>query len=362
MKKVQINEKTIILDKAQIKVFNDLEDLRLSFSTQPKENLFFSKIKNIFLSQSRSTNNNFYIYGKVGRGKSMLMRLFFDSLIIKDKYYCHFNSFMQDLHKELHLLRKLKSKNNQTSNLVFLAVKRVIGKSQIICFDEMQVEDVADAMIIRDVFSFFFQNNITVVTTSNCHPLELYQNGLQREVFLDFIKNVVIKNFKILNLDNKVDYRGRFLMSKKHYFYPNNSQNKKEVLELFQKITNQEKTQEKEIEVLGSRKLLVKKSYKNIALFEFDEICKKQLGVLDFQAICGEFNMIFLLNIPKLSKEDRNEAKRLILFIDEVYESKAQLVVLASAAPEEIYIAGVGSKAFKRTASRLNEIGVTVNE
>jgi cell division protein ZapE len=374
------NGERISLDSAQLIVFNQLSHLQKQLLKLFKKNPTRLAIKNLFVSQQAI--KSLYIYGKVGRGKSMLMRHFFENLSTNKKICFHFNSFMQEVHKELHKLRKatrvaIPAKKKDLAgiqNLIFLATKKIIGTAKVLCFDEMQVEDVADAMILQGVFNYFIQNQIVVVTTSNCHPLELYENGLQREAFLkSFAQEILLKNFLILNLDGKIDYRsgdprkvGRQqfavknkLSSKQHYFYPNNSENKKTVLDMFIKTIDQNQPCPREIELLG-RKIVVKNSYKNIALFDFKELCGADLGVADYQAIVQEFSLIFLLNVPILKPEDRNEAKRLIWFIDEVYERKIGgqigLVVLAEAKPEEIYVKGIGAKAFKRTASRLNEI------
>ena len=347
---------TIILDQAQIRVFNHLVNLQKQITKSLRKNPTRLAIRNWFLDQKPI--KSIYIYGKVGRGKSMLMRHFFDNLPISKKSYFHFNLFMQELHKELHKLRKSPPIKNQ--NLVFLATKNIVGKSKVVCLDEMQVEDVADAMILQEVFSYFIKNNIAIITTSNLHPTNLYENGLQRDLFLKFINEVLLPNFVVLNLDANIDYRSQFIASKQHYFYPNNPENKKTILDILLQISNNNKMQTKEIEVLG-RKLLIKNSYKNIALFDFTELCVDNLGVADFQAICQNFSIIFLLNVPILKAEDRNEAKRLIWFVDEVYENKIKCFVLADSRPEEIYVKGIGTKAFKRTASRLNEISGTKN-
>jgi cell division protein ZapE len=341
----------IKLDAAQNIVFKHLESLQKQVVKLSKKNPTRLTLKNLFTNQKPI--KSLYIYGKVGRGKSMLMRHFFENLSLQNKIYFHFNSFMQEVHKELHKLRKIYSNKNR--DLISIATKNIVGKSRVVCFDEMQVEDVADAMILQGVFSYFAENNIAVVTTSNCHPLELYENGLQRDLFLKFVDVVLLQNFLVLNLDGKTDYRSKFIASKQHYFYPNNSENKKVILDLLLQVTDNQTPQVKEIEILG-RKLLVKNSYKNTALFDFKELCGANLGVADYQAIIREFSVIFLLNVPVLKAEDRNEAKRLIWFIDEVYEKKIQLIILAETVPEEIYVKGIGAKAFKRTASRLNEL------
>lgn len=345
----------IILDPAQTIVSNCLSNLQKQLIKLSQKNLTGLALKSFFSDQFNI--KNIYIHGKVGRGKSMLMKRFFDDLPLKKKIYFHFNAFMQAVHKELYNLRK--NQSSQKRDLVSLAVKKIIDGNKVLCFDEMQVEDIADAMILRGVFNYFFDNKVVVVVTSNSHPLDLYKDGLQREVFMQFIKETFLKNFQVLNLENNLDYRSQFLQDHnrypRHYFFPNNAENKKEILDIFIKATNHNSPAIREINLLG-RKLIIKNSYKNIALFDFAELCVAELGVADYQVIVREFDLIFLLNIPRLNQEDRNEAKRLILFIDEVYENKTALIISAAARPEDIYLQGVGAESFKRTASRLNEI------
>lgn len=348
--KLEISGKKITLDKAQIEVLKHLNDLQkqIADSLKHKKKGFFAK----FFSKE-SPIKNLYIYGKVGRGKSMLCKYFLENLKTDKKAYFHFNAFMQKIHKELHKLRK--EHHHKSSNLVFAATKKVIGDVKVLCFDEMQVEDVADAMILKEVFSYFISHKIAIVTTSNLHPLDLYQNGLQRDLFLKFVKEVLLPNFSVLNLDGKVDYRGKFIDSKRHYFYPINPENKKEIDNIWESLIGDDEIKSKEIETLG-RKILVKKSCKNIAFFDFKELCEHDLGIADYAAITAEFSTIFLVNVPILEPEDRNEAKRLIWFVDEAYEKKVKLVILAQTPPEEIYSYGTGHEAFRRTASRLNEL------
>jgi cell division protein ZapE len=342
------NNKKITLDDAQLLVHHQLKNLSEKLSTTKKSKNIFSK----FFSFEKNNNlRGFYIYGQVGRGKSMLMKNFFHHLPIKNKIYFHFNDFMQKIHRQLHKLRAEKN-----ADLIPSAIKNIIGHSALICLDEFQVEDVADAAILRKIFEYIFEKNIVVIFTSNSHPENLYQNGLQRDLFLEFVHKLLFKYCELINLDSKIDYRSQYLKSvKKHYFYPLNFENEKNIAEIFAKITDGNSPIPTEIEILG-RKISIKKSYKNIAFFDFKELCIEALGAADYQAICQKFNIIFLVNIPKLSKEFRNEARRLILFIDEVYENKVLLIMSAEVPAEEIYSEGIGSAAFKRAASRINEI------
>ncbi|MFT7086928.1 MAG: cell division protein ZapE [Rickettsiales bacterium] len=343
--------KTIILDPVQEIVAGNLTHLGRKIIKVLKKSPLRIAIKNLFVAPKPI--KSLYIYGKVGRGKSMLMQDFFKNLPTTKKAYFHFNNFMQAIHKELHKLRK--DESARKLDLIALATKKVVGDIKILCFDEMQVEDVADAMILQGVFNYFVSHQIAVVTTSNCHPLELYENGLQRNLFVNFVNEVLLKNFLVLNLDGKTDYRGEFESLKKHYFSGINLENKKEVAKIWDNFTKKEPIEPREIVFLG-RKILVKRSYQNIASFDFEELCGSNLGVADYEAITAEFKIIFLLNVPILKPENRNEAKRLIWFIDEAYEKQTQLIVLAEGNPEELYVKGIGFKAFKRTASRLSEV------
>ncbi len=343
------NNKKITLDAAQIKVFEKLNQLSEKLSQQKSENIFVRLFK---LKEHSKTPKGFYIYGKVGRGKSMLSANFFHHLNIKNKIHFHFNDFMQKLHRKLYKLRKEK----RDGDLIAKAVESLIGHSKLIFLDEFQVEDVADAMILQRMFEYIFKKKIVVIFTSNSHPEALYQNGLQRDLFLKFVREVLYKNCDLINLDSEIDYRSQYLQSvKKHYFFPINEENLQNINEILTKITDNQPLITAEIELLG-RKITINKTYKNIAFFDFKELCIDNLGTADYQAICQKFNIIFLINIPKLAKEDRNEARRLILFIDEVYENKVKLIMLSKVKPEEIYAEGVGATAFKRAASRINEI------
>ncbi|MDA0902271.1 MAG: cell division protein ZapE [Proteobacteria bacterium] len=354
--KITIDNKEVSLDPVQISVLHKLDQIsqKLSkYNQNLQQKSALHKLFSRFFKQKHKHIPSLYIHGKVGRGKSMLMTHFFNNLAIENKLYLHFNQFMQKVHKQLHQLRNSDQHNNK--DLVEIATKAIIKDNVVLCFDEFQVEDVTDALILRRMFSYIFANNILVIFTSNCHPEELYQNGLQRDLFLKFIHQTLEPNCQIINLDGKQDYRSRYLDAKKHYFFPNNKENKSEILKIFSKITDSNPVYPTEIEVLG-RKLMVKNSYKNIALFDFAELCIANLGVADYQAICQKFSVIFLINVPKLTKEDRNEAKRLVLFIDEVYQNKVKLLILADSKVEEIYAEGTGAKVFKRCASRINEI------
>jgi cell division protein ZapE len=302
-----------------------------------------------------------YIYGGVGRGKSMLISDFFKSLNTNKKLSIHFNVLMQSIHQNLHKVRLGKKKY---SDELIEAVKRTIKDNKILCLDEFQVLDITDAMLLSRIFSYLFSQNILVTFTSNSHPLNLYQNGLQRELFLEFVEQVLLKNCRVLYLDSPTDYRLQYQQNlSKRYFISKLGRCKK-ALEIIANLRGENKFESSKLLVWG-REIVIKKtftlkraqnSYEKVAVFNFDELCKESFASADYRAICQNFDLIFLLKLPKLKQEDRDEARRFITFIDEVYENKTALIIGAQVKPEEIYTEGTGAEAFKRTISRLNEI------
>ncbi len=285
----------------------------------------------------------------------MLMRHFYNNLSINNKLYLHFSDFMQKIHEEIHNIRS--SGNFNKDRLVEMAIKNIVQDNIIICLDEFQVDDITDAMILKKITSYLFKNNIFMIFTSNSRPEDLYQNILQRQSFLDFIINIFKPNCTIFNLDSDIDYRRRFLNKvKQHYFFPIDQENKAKILNIFRHLTNKNKPNKEEIEISKNRKIIINKSHENIALFDFKELCLEALSSKDYKYICNRFNIIFLLNVPKLNPEDRNEAKRFILFIDQAYERKITLLILSAVDIDQIYQDGTDSFKFKRAASRLKEM------
>ena len=336
----------IILDSYQILIAKKLHQLGFDLEIKSSSG-FFKKI-----ISSKNQLKSLYIYGDVGCGKSMLMKDFFASLSKTPKIYFHFNSFIKAIHEALRDVRKEQKKFKDE---LIEALKRVIKKNQLLCLDEFQVLDIADAMILERIFSYLFSKNILVVFTSNSHPQELYKNGLQREVFLNFINQVLLKNCEILHLDSSIDYRRQYSKNLAKRYFISNQKNRAELKEIIKNLTGDKKLQSHILKVWG-RDLKIKKTFDKIAIFNFDELCRNNLAAADYQAICQNFDLIFLLKLPKLMSEDVNEARRFVLFIDEIYENQVALIILAKTNPEKIYENGVGIEAFKRTISRLNEI------
>jgi len=345
------------LDSQQLLVKKKLKQLEHDLESQNSKG-FFKKI-----ISPKIVLKSFYIHGDVGRGKSMLMKNFYNSLLETTKIYFHFNSFMHLIHEALHDIRKEEKKFKDE---LIEAVKRVVKKNKVVCFDEFQVVDIADAMLLSRIFSYLFSQNVVTVFTSNSQPRNLYKNGLQREVFLEFIDKILLKNCEVLHLNSPTDYRSQYKHNLTKRYFISNKKNRKEVQKIIATLTDEKKPKSFKIKVWG-REIKINKTFEmaisqaisktqKIAIFNFDQLCRFELAVSDYQAICKNFDLIFLLKVPKLTSEDVNEARRFVLFIDEVYENKTALIVLAKTKLEKIYESKIGSEAFARTVSRLNEI------
>ena len=340
----------MILDAKQIVIKERLDSLTASLAKEISQ----SFLQRLLTSQSKI--KSLYIHGDVGRGKSMLMKKFFNSLDnlpkTPSRVEFHFNAFMQEMHETLFNIRQEKK---SVPDELIEAVKRVIKNNKVICFDEFQVTDIADAMLLSRIFSYLFENNFIVVFTSNSKPSDLYKNGLQREIFLEFVNHILLKNCDVLHLDSATDYRSQYCQSITQRFFIESDESNSEINKIINNLTGDKPLKPSSVKVWG-REIKLKNTSDKIMVVNFDEICQNSLSASDFRAICKNFNLIFLMQIPKLLPEDVNEAKRFMLFIDEVYENKVALITSSKTSAENIYKNGTGSEAFTRSVSRLNEI------
>ena len=337
--------KKVSLDKNQIALQSILQQLAHHLETQKNEN-FLKK----FFSESKPVKS-FYVYGNVGRGKSMLMSEFF-KLVTIPKVYFHFNAFMRLIQEAL---RDIRREDKKYKDELVEAVKRVVENNRLVCFDEFQVVDITDAMLLLRIFSYLFSQGVTVVFTSNAQPLDLYKNGLQREVFLEFVKNVLLTNCEVFHLDGAVDYRQQYTQNLTKRYFISNKKNRATIKEIIANLTKSQKLKSKTLKVWG-RDVKIKKTFEKIAVINFEDLCAVDFAASDYQTICQTFDLIFLLKLPRLTADNVNEARRFVLFIDEAYENKVALIIQAKVKISEIYKEGTGAEAFKRTASRLNEI------
>ncbi len=338
----------IKLDATQSQIWQRLESLADNIQNQQSSG-FFAKI----LGKKHKTQpKSLYLYSKPGRGKTLLMQKFYDKLQKTPKVYFHFNSFMREIHESL---RDIRAEEKQYKDELIEATKRIIQDKKVLCFDEFQVHDIADSMILGRIFSYLFSQNVIVILTSNSKPQDLYKNGLQREIFLEFVDNTLLKNIDLIKFDDDIDYRMQYKKNLAKRYFVLNEKNRTEVNEIIENLTKSKALKPRTIKVWG-RDVIIKKTYENIAVIDFAEICKVDFGAADYREICQEFSLIFLLKLPILTSQDRNEARRFMLFIDEIYENKTALIILAKAKIDKIFEDEKDKIFHARTISRLNEI------
>jgi cell division protein ZapE len=289
-----------------------------------------------------------YIWGAVGRGKSMLMDLFFAAAPVAKKRRVHFYAFMQEIHARLHARR-----DDQADPIPVVAAA-IAAEATLLCFDEFEVTDIADAMILGRLFQALFALGVVVVATSNRAPDDLYQDGLQRDRFLPFVA-LLKERMTVLQLDGERDYRLRRFAGRKTYIVAPGGAGHRALEAAFAALTGGAEGKRVELTVLG-RKLAVPRAAKGVAWFGFDELCAQPLGPPDFLALCEAFHTFIVEGIPVMNRRLRNEARRFTMFIDTLYEAHGNLVASAEAPPEALYLDGDGSFEFQRTVSRLNEM------
>lgn len=302
------------------------------------------------LSSPPENCQSLYIFGDVGRGKSMLMALFYASCPIEQKRRVHFNMFMLEVHAFIHEWRQQNHKD-----AISALAKKIRASTLLLCLDEFHVTDIADAMILERLFSKLFDLGITVVITSNRHPDDLYLGGLQREQFLIFTRLLQRKS-KVIELVAKEDYRLMHLHAlEATYYFPLDAHATEFVQRSYNEFTNFAPKQAGVLQVLG-RKVVLSAVHGDIALSSFDELCVQSLGSADYIEIAREFTTLIMAEIPKLTAENRNEAKRFMTLIDALYEYKVKLICTAEVPVQELYTEGDGTFEFKRTVSRLIEM------
>ncbi|MXO66021.1 cell division protein ZapE [Altericroceibacterium endophyticum] len=297
-----------------------------------------------------------YMWGGVGRGKSMLMDLFHDTLDIPTKRRAHFHAFMLDVHARLRDARKTES-----GDPIPPVAKALGGELDVLAFDEMVVNNSADAMIMSRLFrALICEENVAVVTTSNRPPRDLYKNGLNREHFLPFI-DLIQNQMDVVELNGATDYRLDRLAGLETWHTPLGDAATAQVREAFFRLTDYapedaDHVPSADLDLGGGRTLHVPKSLKGVGVFSFKRLCGEPRGASDYLAIAHNYHTVIIVGIPTLGPDDRNEAARFVTLIDELYENRVKLFATAAAEPEALYVAGDGSFEFERTVSRLMEM------
>ncbi|MDZ4376196.1 MAG: cell division protein ZapE [Phenylobacterium sp.] len=302
-----------------------------------------------------------YLIGPVGRGKTMLMDLFFETVPVKAKRRTHFHVFMGEVHRLIDAWRKSDSAarkarfgQHKGDDPIAPVAEVVASEAQLLCFDEFQVTDIADAMILGRLFEALFARGVTLVTTSNRLPDELYRNGINRQLFLPFI-DLLKTRVDVITIAGPHDYRLDRLRAAGTWFSPIDPDNQRSFDALWREMLGPEDETGETVEVLG-RKVHFPHAAGGLLRATFASLCSVALGPNDYIAVAQRFHTIFLEGLPKLTSNRREEARRLVILIDALYEARIHLIVLAEAEPTKLYPEGDGSFEFERTASRLQEM------
>lgn len=289
-----------------------------------------------------------YLWGGVGTGKSMLMDLFFTTTKIKKKRRVHFHAFMQEIHGAIHQARQTGTRDP------IQTVANIVAKdARLLCFDELQITDITDAMIVGRLFECLFNAGTVIVITSNRIPDDLYKNGLNRQLFLPFIE-LIAAQMTIHHMAGSLDYRLDRLRGMQTWFTPVSTETTQALNALWDDLVREECGP---LTLIVNKRALVLSCFVNgNARASFAELCQQPLGPADYLAVAKSIRLLMLEDIPVLSRANNNEAKRFVTLIDTLYEARVQLICSADAAPENLYLDGPGAFEFERTASRLTEM------
>jgi cell division protein ZapE len=296
-----------------------------------------------------------YLWGGVGRGKSMLMDLAFAHIDIAPKRRVHFHEFMLETHSRLR-----KARESEEGDPIEPVAEQIAAEAKLLAFDEMQVTNPADAMILSRLFGKLLAEGVKVVTTSNRPPFDLYKDGLNRELFIPFIE-LIERRMLVVPVNGPTDYRLERLEGVEVWHVPNGPEATTALSKAFFQLTDypvedRAKVPAEDIDIGGGRTLHVPKSLKGVAVFSFKRLCGEPRGAADYLAIARRFHTVIIVGIPVMGVDMRNEAARFVTLIDALYEHKVKLLAAADAEPSGLYPAGDGSFEFQRTISRLEEM------
>ena len=330
-----IDDGQLSFDKEQAKLLEKFNHLNESLTKRSKSWFGQKKIKGL------------YIRGEVGRGKTQMMDIFFETLNIQEKKRVHFHRFMKILHDDLDKISAQKDPLKKVA-------KEISKKTKVLCFDEFYVEDIGDAMLLGRFINELFENKVTLITTSNTHPDNLYRDGLHRSRFLPAIKSIK-ENCEIYELNSAQDYRLRTLEQLEIFIIGKGNQGIKELESNFTELTNGEFQDGQKIKILG-REINTIKLAQGSLWVSFKEICEGPRSAKDYIEICSEFHTLFVSNVPIMKVSNDDSARRFIALVDECYERNVNLILSMETELEQIYSGERLLEPFKRTISRLEEM------
>jgi cell division protein ZapE len=333
--------------------FADLEARLSSYKPVRKQGL----LGRLFADKNEPPPRGLYIHGEVGRGKTMLMDLFFQQSPVKHKRRAHFHEFMAEVHERIYGFRQNISRGEMADgDVIALTAQSIFDQAWLLCFDEFHVTDIADAMILGRLFSKLFELGTVVVATSNVAPDDLYKGGLNRALFLPFIAQIS-DHMDVLRLDARTDFRLEKLVGVKMWLVPADRDADAALDKAWSRMTGNAPCKPRDISIKG-RVLRVPCSAHGVARFTFADICEKPLAASDYLRLAHDYHMLLIDRIPAMDYAERNAAKRFIALIDTLYDNAVKLMASAAADPVSLYVATEGYEAneFKRTSSRLIEM------
>ena len=333
-------------DPAQIEAAKKLDSLLGRLSSRPEPGVLGK-----LFGKKPDPVIGLYLWGGVGRGKSMLMDWFFEEAPIEAKQRVHFHAFMLDVHARINLRRR--SADNDGDPIAPVA-KQIATNAELLCFDEFHVTDITDAMILSRLFDALWAEGVIVVATSNRPPEDLYENGLNRGLFLPFIERMP-DHLIIHEFAGETDHRLRQLEAAPVYYFPLNKKAEEGVEAAWQRLIGGASPRETVLSVQG-RELILKQTAAGTARASFARLCDNTLGAADYLRLAHAFQTLILENVPQMGPDSRNEAKRFVTLIDALYETRTKLIMSAEVEPENLYQDGDGSFEFERTVSRLIEM------
>lgn len=338
-------------DPAQAAVVDQLQTLSDALTSASRSGI----LARLLARKATAAPRGLYLWGGVGRGKSMLMDLFARHVGFGPRRRIHFHAFMLETHARIATARA-----TGAGDPIPMVAAAWAAEARLLCLDELMVTNVADAMILSRLFTALLDAGVTVVATSNRPPDDLYLGGLNRELFLPFI-TLLERRLDVVALDGPTDYRLDRIGGLPTYHVPNGPETTAAMAELFFRLTDfpvedRAHVPTAELELGSGRTLYVPKSLKGVAVFSFSRLCRQPRGAADYLAIARTYHTVFLVGVPVMGPEMRNEAARFVMLIDTLYEWRCKLVIGADAAPEDLYPGGDGSFEFQRTISRLREM------